>query len=62
MILEKKGKSLVIIALIMASGVMGVVIVDTIIAMQQAEAKSICGQTQGGLRNGSNRHACPPNN
>jgi hypothetical protein len=49
---------LVVIALIMAFGTLGVVIVDTIVAMQEAEAKSITGTCASTLRNAS-ASLCP---
>ena len=42
--MTNKLSPMVIIALIMAFGILGVVVVDTIIDMEQAEAKSPTGQ------------------
>jgi hypothetical protein len=54
---------LVLAGAISLVAVLGIVTIDIAIPLQlqqSVEAKSICGETQGGLRNGSNSIICPP--
>ena len=46
------------IAVLLAIGLLGVVVVDTIIAMQEAEAASITGQCASAFKNATAR-LCP---
>jgi hypothetical protein len=50
----------VAIALIAVVGIVAIDIAIPLQLQQSVEAKSICGDTHGGLRNGSNSIICPP--
>ena len=58
--MEISGTELAIIAIIAAVGLIGVVATDIVIFEQDAEARSLCGESQGGFRNGSNSILRPP--
>ena len=51
---------LTLIAIIAAFGLIAVVATDIVIFEQDVEARSLCGETQGGFRNGSNSILCDP--
>ena len=53
--------AVVIFAIVAVLGLVTIVAVEIVHTVQEAEAKSFCGETQGGFRNASNRVLCPSN-